>query len=200
MAEEPSLPYYLPIAGGRIIGFIPFPRVLLLCEMQSVSSRIWTRVAEFISYDDNYYTTGTSFFFRCLPPDRSWHKVNDYSGEGKVGHEPRLELCWSMLLIDSLSAMWVKWAKQFSEPKSGSGHGCRVIAWTRQQGLVLYIGDKDVNIAARPPEGDPAEPGRLSASNLPLISIPHLGLMPDGPAKAGEVQLVLSSPSCSTFF
>ena len=35
-AEEPSLPYYLPIAGGRIIGFIPFPRVLVLCEMQSV--------------------------------------------------------------------------------------------------------------------------------------------------------------------
>ena len=38
--EEPSLSYYLPIAGGRIIGFIPFPRVLVLCEMQSVSSRI----------------------------------------------------------------------------------------------------------------------------------------------------------------
>ena len=28
--------------------------------MQSVSSRIWTRVAMFISYDDNQYTTGTS--------------------------------------------------------------------------------------------------------------------------------------------
>ena len=28
--------------------------------MQSVSSRIWTRVAVFISYDDNRYTTGTS--------------------------------------------------------------------------------------------------------------------------------------------
>ena len=39
-AEEPSLSYYLSIAGGRIIGFIPFPRVLVLCEMQSVSSRI----------------------------------------------------------------------------------------------------------------------------------------------------------------
>ena len=38
--EEPSLPYYLPIAGGRLIGFIPFPRVLVLCEMQSVMSRI----------------------------------------------------------------------------------------------------------------------------------------------------------------
>ena len=39
-AEEPSLSYYLPIAGGRIIGFIPFPRILVLCEMQSVPSRI----------------------------------------------------------------------------------------------------------------------------------------------------------------
>ena len=56
MAEEPSLSYYLPIAGGRIIGFIPFPRVLVLCEMQSVSSRIWTRIAVFISYGDNDYT------------------------------------------------------------------------------------------------------------------------------------------------
>ena len=58
-AEETSLPYYLPIAGGRIIGFIPFPRVLVRCEMQSVSSRIWTRVTVSISYDDNHYTTGT---------------------------------------------------------------------------------------------------------------------------------------------
>ena len=28
--------------------------------MQSVSSRIWTRVVVSISYDDNHYTTGTS--------------------------------------------------------------------------------------------------------------------------------------------
>ena len=39
-ARELSLPYYLTIAGGRIIGFIPFPRVLVLCETQSTSSRI----------------------------------------------------------------------------------------------------------------------------------------------------------------
>ena len=65
-AEEPSLPYYLPIAGGRIIGFIPFPRILVLCEMQSVSSRIWTRVAVFISYDNIHYTTGTSQILNCL--------------------------------------------------------------------------------------------------------------------------------------
>ena len=30
--------------------------------MQSASSRIWTRIAVSISYDDNHYTTGTS---RC---------------------------------------------------------------------------------------------------------------------------------------
>ena len=48
-AEEPSLPYYLPIAGGRIIGIKPFLRVLGLCEMQSVSSIIWTCVAVSIS-------------------------------------------------------------------------------------------------------------------------------------------------------
>ena len=60
-AEEPSLLSYLPIAGGRIIGFIPFPRVLVLCEMHSVSSRIGTHVAVFISYDDNHYSTDNSF-------------------------------------------------------------------------------------------------------------------------------------------
>ena len=31
--------------------------------MQSVSSRIWTRVFPNISYDDNHYTMGTSYGF-----------------------------------------------------------------------------------------------------------------------------------------
>ena len=31
--------------------------------MQSVSSRIWTRVVVSISYDDNDYTTGTFSFY-----------------------------------------------------------------------------------------------------------------------------------------
>ena len=42
------------------MGFIPFPRVLVLCEMQSVLSRNWTRIAVSISCDNNHYTTGTS--------------------------------------------------------------------------------------------------------------------------------------------
>ena len=60
MAEEPSMPYYLSIAEGRIIRYLLFPSVLVLCEMQLPWSRIWTRVAVSISYDDNHYTTGTS--------------------------------------------------------------------------------------------------------------------------------------------
>ena len=31
--------------------------------MQSVSSRIWTRMAVFISYGDNDYTKGTWYYF-----------------------------------------------------------------------------------------------------------------------------------------
>ena len=34
--------------------------------MQPISSRIWTRVAVFISYDDNHYTTGTSIKLTML--------------------------------------------------------------------------------------------------------------------------------------
>ena len=56
--EEPILSYYLPIAGGRIIGF---PSVLVQREKQFAWSRIWTRFPVSISYDDNHYTTGTSF-------------------------------------------------------------------------------------------------------------------------------------------
>ena len=47
--------------------------VLVLCEMQSVSARIWTRVAVSISYDDNDYTTGTfteHILFYTTPTER----------------------------------------------------------------------------------------------------------------------------------
>ena len=70
-AEEPNLSY-LPIAGGRIIGFIPFPRVLVLWEMQSVSSRIWTRIVASNSYDDNHYTTGQLLIGYRLYESQTW--------------------------------------------------------------------------------------------------------------------------------
>ena len=34
--------------------------------MQSVSSRIWTRVAVSISYDDNHYTTGKGLLLEVI--------------------------------------------------------------------------------------------------------------------------------------
>ena len=71
-AEEPSLSYYLTI--GRIIGFIPFPRVLVLCEMQSASSRIWTRVAVSISYNDNHYTCPWCYGYR----HRKWIRRHEF--------------------------------------------------------------------------------------------------------------------------
>ena len=70
-AGEPSLSYYLPIAWGRIIGFIPFPRVLVLCEMQWVLSRNWTRIAVSISCDNNHYTTGTSILLEIYNTNSS---------------------------------------------------------------------------------------------------------------------------------
>ena len=101
-AEEPRLSYYLPIAGGRIIGFIHFPRVSVLCEMQSVSSRIWTSVAVSISYDDNHYTTSTFFFIIYYSSDLWWlvfistlncmkSEVINISFDETLTHVPRIE-------------------------------------------------------------------------------------------------------------
>ena len=50
--KDASLPNYLSITRRRIA----FSWELVKCEMQSASFRIWTRVAESISYDDSRYT------------------------------------------------------------------------------------------------------------------------------------------------
>ena len=55
--KEHSLPNYLPIVGVGIIGFILFPQVFVLCEMQSTSFRIWTRVIVSISYNAHDHIT-----------------------------------------------------------------------------------------------------------------------------------------------
>ena len=53
-------PPLYPWLEGGIIGFIPFPKVLTVCEMQTASSRVWTQAAVSISHDYNVYTTSTS--------------------------------------------------------------------------------------------------------------------------------------------
>ena len=52
-AKEPSLDYSLPIPGGRIVGFISFPKFLALPDLQSCSEY----ELGLISYDANYYTS-----------------------------------------------------------------------------------------------------------------------------------------------
>ena len=58
--KVPSLTYYLPITGERIGGCIPFPWVLVVWEVQKVTSRVRTRVTMTISYDDNPNTSSAS--------------------------------------------------------------------------------------------------------------------------------------------
>ena len=48
-------PSILPIAGGKIVECISFPKLFVLCETQIASSRIWTCVAVSISHDHNNY-------------------------------------------------------------------------------------------------------------------------------------------------
>ena len=50
----------LLIAGGKIVISILFSRVLELWEMQTASSKVWTKVTVFVSLDDNLYTLSTS--------------------------------------------------------------------------------------------------------------------------------------------
>ena len=72
--EEPSLAYYLPISGGRIITLIKFSKALELCAMK-------TSVAMSISYDGNYYTMNVSpisiyiYIYVCVCVCVCVHKV-----------------------------------------------------------------------------------------------------------------------------
>ena len=74
--KEPIMPNYLLIIGGRIIGFIHFPRVLVLCEMQSSLSRIWICVAVLILYDDNHYTMIASYYIYIIYPHECMRLVH----------------------------------------------------------------------------------------------------------------------------
>ena len=59
--EEPCLPFYLPIAERRIIGFIFFPRVLALCKNQARDLYIANSLYIYI-----YILSSTDTLFRCI--------------------------------------------------------------------------------------------------------------------------------------
>ena len=60
--------------------------------MQSVSSKIWTRVAVSISYDDNHYTTGTSNTYTL--------NICDLVGLGFMAYQP-------LLVINAKSSFYI---------------------------------------------------------------------------------------------
>ena len=59
--KELSLPYYLPITERNTEGFMPLPSVQARSETLTTSFRIWTRVTDSISYDDNRYAKCPSY-------------------------------------------------------------------------------------------------------------------------------------------
>ena len=62
--KSPVCPNYLSIARGRIIVFIHFPRVLVVCEIWTGLFRIWTWVAESTFNGDSYYIIIMSDYFK----------------------------------------------------------------------------------------------------------------------------------------
>ena len=58
--KEHCLPYYLLIAWKRIVRFIPFPRLLVLHEIQTALFRIWTQVVELTYSVYNNHATNIS--------------------------------------------------------------------------------------------------------------------------------------------
>ena len=55
--KEPSLSDYSTIAGGRVVGFIPFPKIPAACNIQTATFRIWIQVTDSILHANNHYTT-----------------------------------------------------------------------------------------------------------------------------------------------
>ena len=62
-AKKPCVPYFLPIAGGRIVGFIPFPRVLALHGMQRASSCILNSDHRVLSLNEIHYIESASYAY-----------------------------------------------------------------------------------------------------------------------------------------
>ena len=102
------------------------------CHWCSSSTRRWpSRSREPFGPKSSmeHWPSGTdarqSYISHCLPPDRNWHKINDpkvdYSEERKVELKPRLEPCWTILVIDPYSAIYAWWVLLDLDPNLGPG-------------------------------------------------------------------------------
>ena len=88
--------------------------MIIICLHSYIDSNIPIKYEEFLN---RFILLIDVYIYRCLPPDRTWHKINDTKvglkwglGEGEFRHEQRFEPYLTMLVIDPLSAMWAWWA------------------------------------------------------------------------------------------
>ena len=115
---------YLPRVHLLIVGSVEGQYVTQ--EAASYTTKV---VQPLISRLENHLFVAASHQTRLDTRSKARRPIKvGIKGEGKVGNEPRLEPCLSVLLIGSLSAMWAWWGKQFHEPKCGSGHVCQLTA------------------------------------------------------------------------
>ena len=77
--------------------------------MRGLPTGLFSPTVRVVCRNTDFYLTAAPDICLCLPPDRTLHKDNDlkvdYSlEERKVGHEPRLEPCLTLLVIGPLRA------------------------------------------------------------------------------------------------
>ena len=88
--------------------------------MQSVSSKIWTRVAVSISCDDNHYTTGTSITYDFRVKGATLNSVS-YC---------QLKMKSSFYLLKDLHVFNYEFKYVFTNPSAPAGCGTRAIFLT----------------------------------------------------------------------
>ena len=77
-AKEHSLLYYLSLIVGIGQGFLLFPRSLTRNKIQTASSRLWTWITNFISYNDNHYTKCTTNLLNGIVMKNKWATFRMY--------------------------------------------------------------------------------------------------------------------------
>ena len=75
----------------------------MLCEMQWVSSRVWTRIAVSISCDDNHYTTGYWLWEIYLSIPARYHKFDTATRKDKcIMYRQRMSIVINEICINEV--------------------------------------------------------------------------------------------------
>ena len=96
-----------------------------VCWKVSAQSRIWS--SWYLSLFPTRQDDTRSMTRRSI--------IVGFRGGKKVGHEPRLEPCWTVLVIDPLSAMWAWWALLDMDPNLG----VTLYRWPAKQTIPLSV-------------------------------------------------------------